>query len=447
MSDIAMTGRHDLRDALDLLSEQVADGILHAEPVYRETRLPAAVVQQLVRANLAEILAALAGATSSLAPARETGRVTAAEGMPLDLLQHAYRLAGLRIWDELARRLRDQADTTALLRASSLVWAAIERSSNVAVQTHLEAAAGLGENMARTELLRGVLTGAVHDLETARRALGLPTDVMLVVAVTAPGMPPVPAAGTPRVPAALPREVGVGAVGVGVGLPRAGRADTNPADTNPPDMDSQRADLVRVTTRWLTHEGERLTLVAAPTSEDAHDTLTGLAAHARTGASRPFTSLADAPTALTQARVAVRSLTPGQVGLSRYGDHPLDALLVADGERAAELATAVLSGLKDRDPRDLELLLGTIEAWFEHGGSGTRAAAALHCHRNTVLNRLGRIAELTGRDVNDPRAAAELYVAVRARRLQPAVLPAAPPAMPTVTPSAANLAHRHPSRG
>jgi hypothetical protein len=64
-----------------------------------------------------------------------------------------------------------------------------------------------------------------------------------------------------------------------------------------------------------------------------------------------------------------------------------------------------------------------------------------------VLNRLGRIAELTGRDVNDPRAAAELYVAVRARRLQPAVLPAAPPAMPTVTPSAANLAHRHPSRG
>lgn len=403
MSDIGDNGRHDLRDALDQLSEQVADGILHAEPVYRETRLPAAVVQPLVRANIAEILAALAGETSSLAPARETGRVTAAEGMPLDLLQHAYRLAGLRIWEELARRLRDQTDTTALLQASSRVWSAIDRSSNVAVQTHLEAAAGLGENMARTELLRGVLTGAVHDLETARRALGLPTDVMLVVAVTAPGTPPVPAPGA--------REVGIGVVGVGVGPPSGGGGPAGP--------DGPCADAARVTTCWLTHEGDRLTLVAAPTSEDAHDALAGLAAHARTGASRPFTSLADAPAALAQARTAVRSLPLGEVGLSRYGDHPLDALLLTGGERATELAAAVLSGLGDRDPRDEELLLSTIEAWFEHGGSGTRAAAALHCHRNTVLNRLARVAELTGRDINDPRAAAELYVAVRARRLQP----------------------------
>jgi hypothetical protein len=408
MSDIAGSGRHDLRDALDLLSEQVADGILHAEPVYRDTRLPAAAVQPLVRANLAEILDALAGESSSLAAAHETGRVTAAEGMPLDLLQHAYRLAGLRIWEELAQRLRAQPDGGPLLRASSRVWFAIDRSSNVAVQAHLEASAGLGEDMARTELLRGVLTGAVQDLETARRALGLPADVMLVVAVTAPGLPAVPAPGAgPVVPTAgvaaavptpgaapAPQDAGVGMVGVGVGPPG-------------------------VTVRWLTHEGDRLTLVAAPTSEEARGVLGDLAAHARTGASRPFTSLADAPAALAQARTATRSLPPGQVGLSRYGDSPLDALLVADGERAAELAVAVLGGLRDRDARDEELLLGTLEAWFEHGGSGTRAAAALHCHRNTVLNRLARVAELTGRDINDPRAAAELYAAVRARRLHP----------------------------
>jgi hypothetical protein len=385
MSDIAVSGavsgRHDLRDALDLLSEQVADEILHAEPVYPDTRLPAALVQPLVRANLAEILAALAGEPSSLEPARETGRVTAAEGMPLDLLQHAYRLAGLRIWEELARRLRSRTDTTALLRASSRVWFAIDRSSNVAVRTHLESSAGLSENMARTELLRGVLTGAVHDLETARRALGLPADVMLVVAVTAPGMPAVP---------------GVGQM---------------PASNHAAEPD-------RPTIRWLTHEGARLTLVAAPTSEGTYNALTGLAAHSRTGASRPFTRLADAPAALVEARTAVRSLPPGRVGLARYGDRPLDALLVADGERAAELATAVLSGLRDRDPRDEEQLLATVEAWFEHGGSGTRAAAALHCHRNTVLNRLARVADLTGRDINDPRGAAELYAAVRALRLQ-----------------------------
>jgi DNA-binding PucR family transcriptional regulator len=384
MSDIVGYGRHDLRDALELLSSQVAEGILHAEPTYQENRLPAAAVQPLVRANVAEILAALAGETSSLAPAREAGQVSAAAGMPLDLLQHAYRLAGLRIWEELARRLRAEADTTALLRASSRVWFAIDRSSNVAVRAHLETADGLGENMARTELLRGVLTGAVHDLETARRALGLPTDVMLVVAVTAPGSPQVQAPMPGATPA--PDDVGV--------------------------------HTSQVTTRWLTHEDARLTLVAAPTSEDAHDAVARLAVDAPTGASRPFTSLADAPAALAQARTAVRSLPVGVVGLARYGDRPLDALLVADGARAAELATAVLSGLRARDPRDEELLLGTIEAWFEHGGSGTKAAVALHCHRNTVLNRLARVADLTGRDINDPRAAAELYAAVRARRLQ-----------------------------
>jgi len=255
---------------------------------------------------------------------------------------------------------------------------------------------------------------------------------MLVVAVTAPGTPPVPAA--------VPRDVGIGVVGVGVGPPSSAPLGTDP---------------MQVTTRWLTHEGDRLTLVAAPTSDDAHDALAALAAHARTGASRPFTNLTHAPAALAQARIAVRSLPLGQVGLSRYGDHPLDALLVADGERAAELATAVLSGLRDRDLRDEELLLGTIEAWFEHGGSGTRAAAALHCHRNTVLNRLARVAELTGRDINDPRAAAELYAAVRARRLQPtgpsagsaAVAPAVVPATLPATFPTTNLPHRDPSRG
>ncbi|MFD1276768.1 helix-turn-helix domain-containing protein [Streptomyces kaempferi] len=34
--------------------------------------------------------------------------------------------------------------------------------------------------------------------------------------------------------------------------------------------------------------------------------------------------------------------------------------------------------------------------WFANGGSTTRAAEHLHCHRNTVLYRLRRITELTG---------------------------------------------------
>lgn len=97
---------------------------------------------------------------------------------------------------------------------------------------------------------------------------------------------------------------------------------------------------------------------------------------------------------------------------------PLDALLLVDPPGAAALASSVLSGLAGRDPRDIALLVSTLEAWFDAAGSCSRAAGALHCHRNTVLNRLTRVAVLTGRNVNDPRDAAELYAALRARRLR-----------------------------
>ncbi|MFE3757608.1 helix-turn-helix domain-containing protein [Nocardia tengchongensis] len=40
----------------------------------------------------------------------------------------------------------------------------------------------------------------------------------------------------------------------------------------------------------------------------------------------------------------------------------------------------------------------------------------LYCHRNTVLNRLRRIEELTGRSIAEPRAMIELALAVEAAR-------------------------------
>ncbi|GAB4083495.1 hypothetical protein GCM10028784_01250 [Myceligenerans cantabricum] len=109
---------------------------------------------------------------------------------------------------------------------------------------------------------------------------------------------------------------------------------------------------------------------------------------------------------------------------ARYGEAPLDALLVADSARAAELSAAVLGGLGGRDPRDEETLVRTLEVWFDVGGSTAEAARALHCHRNTVLNRLSRVQVLTGRDVSRPRDAAELFAALRARRLLVSTWPA-----------------------
>jgi DNA-binding PucR family transcriptional regulator len=63
------------------------------------------------------------------------------------------------------------------------------------------------------------------------------------------------------------------------------------------------------------------------------------------------------------------------------------------------------------------VLLDTLEAWFAADGSTAEAGRRLHCHRNTVLYRLGKVAELTGRSVSRPAQAAELYVGLRAIRL------------------------------
>jgi DNA-binding PucR family transcriptional regulator len=77
----------------------------------------------------------------------------------------------------------------------------------------------------------------------------------------------------------------------------------------------------------------------------------------------------------------------------------------------------VFGSLRSLPPAEQSLLLDTLSAWFAAGGSTVRAAAALHCHRNTVLYRLNRIAELTGRKIASPDASAELYIALQAVRL------------------------------
>ena len=51
---------------------------------------------------------------------------------------------------------------------------------------------------------------------------------------------------------------------------------------------------------------------------------------------------------------------------------------------------------------------------FAGNGSVTDTAAALYCHRKTVLNRLRRFAQLTGLDPAVPRQAALIQLAVAA---------------------------------
>jgi hypothetical protein len=88
---------------------------------------------------------------------------------------------------------------------------------------------------------------------------------------------------------------------------------------------------------------------------------------------------------------------------------PLAAARLAD--TAGELVGAELAGLADAAPRERDRLLETVRT-YAATGSVAEVAARVYCHRNTVLNRLRRFAELTGRDVTVPTDAAVVLLAL-----------------------------------
>jgi DNA-binding PucR family transcriptional regulator len=94
---------------------------------------------------------------------------------------------------------------------------------------------------------------------------------------------------------------------------------------------------------------------------------------------------------------------------------PLTMAAIADAEVAHRVVQVVLGGLEDLPPDDRDLLLDTLAAWSTHNGSASETAVHLYCHPNTVRYRLRRLEERTGRSLTDPRAVAELVLALEAR--------------------------------
>lgn len=71
-----------------------------------------------------------------------------------------------------------------------------------------------------------------------------------------------------------------------------------------------------------------------------------------------------------------------------------------------------------------KVLLETLVAVMRNGGSATQAAEELVCHRNTVIYRVKRIEELTGRSLDSPRDRLLLALASLAVRDDPRLLSA-----------------------
>ncbi|KPC68745.1 transcriptional regulator [Streptomyces sp. NRRL WC-3753] len=95
--------------------------------------------------------------------------------------------------------------------------------------------------------------------------------------------------------------------------------------------------------------------------------------------------------------------------LWRLRDHPDLAAFV---DRA-------IGPLRDHDDRAKPPLLPTLQTYLAHAGRKAETARELHLNRQTLYNRLARIGELLGTDLDDPQTVLALSLALRARRLVP----------------------------
>ncbi|MEU9477506.1 PucR family transcriptional regulator ligand-binding domain-containing protein [Streptomyces sp. NPDC048191] len=168
------------------------------------------------------------------------------------------------------------------------------------------------------------------------------------------------------------------------------------------------------------HEGSETGLLADSLLQSVRETLSaGLNDDGRLtlGVSAAVHSAEGLRGALEEARHArrVAAARPGRVcaaGHQELASHVLLLPFVPDDVRRAFTAR-LLDPLKDYDRRHRAELIPTLEAFLDCDGSWTRCATRLHLHVNTLRYRVGRIEQLTGRDLSRLEDKLDFFLALR----------------------------------
>ena len=376
-----------LRPALPQLTERVVARIRAEIPFYAgKDVVSPGDLRTSVRANLDYILASLTGtATPNLSAPHATGRARAAQGAPLAEMLTAYRVGVAELWSAMAATARGLPGVPAgdVIDLAGAVFAVQNTYSDAALAAYRDEARELlrTQERERAALVEVILAGspAKGTLWEVANALRLPLDgtFLVIAAETELGHDPIP------------------------------RAESALA-------------VLDVRSVWRLDAELSLGVLSLPDRSRNGPALTVLGKHAtgRVGASPVFAELHQASWALELARLALGSHPEGS-GVTQFRDSPIDLLVAAAPHAALEAARAVLGTLLALPEDELELLLGTFEAWVRASGSATVAGAALFCHPNTVRYRLRRIEAGTSRTLANPGDVAELVMAVRAWRELP----------------------------
>lgn len=375
-----------LRD-LPAMTDRLVAELREQEPAYRTdiAARPTEVWQEVHRSLRYSVTSLLQPTETREAAHRTSIQIAggrAERGLPLDALLHAFRLGGAMVWqglvEEVARGNPD--DMRLLIHVATDVWNFVDEHCGVVADAYRRTERRMAwrhENRLRL-LTASLLDGSARltDLPTAADVLGLPEDGWYAVIALAgedssPALPP----GTRTL-----RHTGPGVQYILVLLGDSA-ADGGPAA----ELSALGAGL------------------ALPTG-------------ARAGIGSPVEGLTAVPGARRLADTALRAC-PRSGGTVLLDERLPDALVVSSPELAEALAERVLGPLRSLDPADRDLLIDTLVVWMETDGSAQRAGARLYCHRNTVLNRLRRVEQLTGRNLTRVGDLVEISLALGARRL------------------------------
>jgi purine catabolism regulator len=167
----------------------------------------------------------------------------------------------------------------------------------------------------------------------------------------------------------------------------------------------------------LLRRGEHLYCLTAA-DDDVVATTTSLmtAEGGRAGISDPFTDFATVTSAVREARWALEvARTEGRV-VCRYGEQ-LGAVGPRSLTEAKALVDRVLGPVIAYDRDKGTELIASLAAFLRANRSWQQAAEELHLHKQTLVYRMRRVEELTGRKLADTCTLSDFWFAVRAFEL------------------------------
>jgi hypothetical protein len=363
-SELVGCAHDDVETLVDLFMERVAK-----LKEYREGAVPMERVRQDAFSSFRYLIRQIAGEDEFSAeviwPARRLGQDRARIGIPLNYVLAAVRIDFQVLWSTFRSNARP-ADRELLVAGVEKIWAAVERYADEVQTGYLEESFQMADKRLseRARLMTAILNSevpTVEDLDNLGRALEVDPDGNFVVAATV----------TQR------------------------------------DHELRKIASRLTASGYSTHihsTGPYSLLISNWKGEDLQP-LRKLLSESTCGVGPLIHGLSGLARACRLAIEIVEMRPSGTRGPMELKDMWMPFLAARLRDAAPELVASVLTGLNGVSEAEQQRMT-EVALTFGRSGSITKTASQIYCHRNTALNRLKRLEELTGHDMTVPAEAA-----------------------------------------